>query len=260
MKSGLGIGHGRRARAELLCLVAVLGLAGPAAITAQPAVDPSINAPYENPDIGYWRGVFENDRREIYAHRFEILSALGLQPGMTVADIGAGTGFFALMFAAEVGSDGRVYAVDISDRFVAAIDQRAAAAGFTNIVAIVNEPRDAKLPADSIDLAFISDTYHHFEYPRDMLGSLREALKPGGALVIVDFRRVPGISSPWVLDHVRAGAGTVRAEVEAAGFQLVEQRDFMRGQYYLRFRKTAAEAGAAAQEPAAPSTSGSTTP
>lgn len=245
MEGGLGIGRGQNACFKLLCLVAALALLGPPGISAQPAVDPSINAPYENPDIGYWRGVFENDRREIYAHRFEILAALELQPGMTVADVGAGTGFFTLMFADAVGDEGRVYAVDISPSFVEAIRQRAAEAGLTNVVGVVNQPRDVKLPPASVDLAFISDTYHHLEYPRETLRTLGEALKPGGAVVIVDFRRVPGISSPWVMGHVRAGANTVRAELESAGFELVEQRDFMRNQYYLRFRKAAEKADAA---------------
>jgi predicted methyltransferase len=106
----------------------------------------------------------------------------------------------------------------------------------------------------SIDLAFISDTYHHFEYPRDILRALHEALKPGGEVVIVDFRRVPGMSSPWVMGHVRAGANTVRVEMESAGFALVEQRDFMRTQYYLRFRKDGdgAETRSAGMSPVTP--------
>ena len=237
MNRGFGVKYRQHGRAVVLGMVAALWLAAAPATGAQPAVDPSINAPYKNPDIGYWRGIFESDRREIYANRFEILAALALQPGMVVADIGAGTGFFALMFAEAVGPEGHVYAVDISSDFVAAIEKRAAAAALGNVTGVVNGPRDVNLRPASIDLAFISDTYHHFEYPRDILRALHEALKPGGEVVIVDFRRVPGMSSPWVMGHVRAGANTVRVEMESAGFALVEQRDFMRTQYYLRFRK-----------------------
>lgn len=219
----------------LWAVIASLVLGVPA--RSQPAVDPAINAPYADPDIGYWRGVFENERREIYAHRFDILGALELEAGMAVADIGTGTGFFALMFAEAVGPGGRVYAVDISPEFVSAVEERAARAGLANVIGIVNEPRDVRLPPASIDVAFISDTYHHFEYPGETLDTLHVALKPGGSVVIVDFRRIPGLSSPWVMGHVRGGANTVRAELESAGFEFVEQRDFMRTQYYMRFRK-----------------------
>lgn len=224
-------------RITLWCLIAVFAVVACPAFAAPPAVDPAINAPYERPDVDYWRGVFENDRREIYANRHRILAALDLRPGMTVADIGAGTGFFSLMFAEAVGPAGQVYAADISPDFVHAIEERAQGLALGNLTGVVNGPRDVKLPAGTIDLAFISDTYHHFEYPQDMLRTLRDALKPGGDVVIVDFRRVPGQSSPWVMGHVRAGADTVRAELEDAGFELVEQRDFMRTQFYLRFRK-----------------------
>ncbi len=88
-----------------------------------------------------------------------------------------------------------------------------------------------------MDLAFVCDTYHHFEYPRRMLGSIRRALRPGGALVIIDYRRVPGRSSPWVMGHVRAGKETVISEVQAAGFRLVSEQQFLQENYFLTFRK-----------------------
>ena len=222
---------------RLAALIAVFAVGGMVHVSAQPAVDPGINAPYQNPDVEYWRGVFETERREIYRYRYEILDALGLEPGMEVADIGTGTGFFALLFADAVGPEGHVHAVDISPTFVSAIRERAATSGFANLTGVVNEPRDVRLAPSSIDLAFISDTYHHFEYPREILRSIREALRPGGTLVIVDFRRIPGISSGWVMSLVRAGADVVLKEVSSAGFALVERRDFMPTQYYMRFRK-----------------------
>ena len=70
-----------------------------------------------------------------------------------------------------------------------------------------------------------------------MLDSIHAALAPGGELVVIDFEREPGVSNPWVIRHVRAGAAQVTAEIEAAGFELVERRDFMRTQFFLRFRK-----------------------
>ena len=221
----------------VVLLSATLAAAGACPAAAQPAVDASINAPFADPDVDYWRSVFESDRREIYRYRFDILDALAIEPGMAVADVGAGTGFFSLMFAKKTAPGGRVFAVDIAANFVAAIERRAAAAGIANLEGVVNDAREVRLPPESVDLVFISDTYHHFEYPAETLLSIHRALRPGGSLVIVDFRVQPGVSNAWVMHHVRAGADQVRSEVEAAGFAFVEQRDFMPTQYYLRFRK-----------------------
>ncbi|MEJ5212191.1 MAG: class I SAM-dependent methyltransferase, partial [Burkholderiales bacterium] len=130
---------------------------------------------------------------------------------------------------------GRVIAVDISRPFIENILRRARERGFSQVTGVVNSQTDTGLAPASVDLAFVCDTYHHFEQPGAMLASLRRALKPGGALVIVDFHRIPGASSSWVLSHVRAGKETVVAEVEAAGFRLVEERPLLRDSYFLRF-------------------------
>jgi SAM-dependent methyltransferase len=209
----------------------------PSTQPAQPAVDPSINQRYMDADVEMWRGIFESERREIYHHRFAITDALGITPGMDIADVGAGTGFFTMMFAERTGPEGLVFAVDISPGFIEAIDTRAETAGLNNIVGVVNDTKSVRLEPDSVDLVFICDTYHHFEYPMETMKSIHRALRPGGSMVIVDFIRKPGISSAWVMGHVRAGAEVVISEVESAGFALTERRDFMRTQYYLRFKK-----------------------
>lgn len=207
------------------------------AVTAEQSVNPGINSAYDNPDVTRWRGVFERDGREIWERREDIVRQLHLRPGMRVADVGAGTGFFATMMAREVGADGRVYAVDIAPKFVDASVQRARDNGLDNVVGVVNDGRGTGLAEASVDLVFTSDTYHHFEYPQATLRSMYDALAPGGELVVVDFKREPGFSNPWVLSHVRAGEDVVRAEIETAGFDLVERLDFMQTQYFLRFRK-----------------------
>jgi ubiquinone/menaquinone biosynthesis C-methylase UbiE len=158
---------------------------------------------------------------------------------MAVADIGAGTGLFTMLFASQVGGEGRVYAVDISRPFIDAIEERATAAELGNVIGIVNDQRDARLPAESVDVAFVADTYHHFEYPGAMLSSIRSALRPGGVLAVIDFRRVPGFSSDWVMSHVRAGRAQVIDEVRSAGFELIDEPLPLRGNYFLRFRKPA---------------------
>jgi ubiquinone/menaquinone biosynthesis C-methylase UbiE len=227
-------GFGLRHLATLLLSVL---LGGASLAQERPAVSPALNNHYRNADVERWQSIFESPGREIFDQRFRILRSLRLRPGMDVADVGAGTGFFTLMFAEAVGPDGKVYAVDISESFVADIRRRAARRQLDNIDAILNEQRDTRLPANSVDLVFLCDTYHHFEYPRAMLDSIARALRPDGELVVIDFRRIPGVSTPWVMSHVRAGRPRVTAEIQAAGFNLVEEQDFMRQNYFLRFRK-----------------------
>ena len=201
------------------------------------SVRPGINRHYEKPRFEQWVGTFEQPGREIYDRRQAIVQAVGLRPGMVVADVGAGTGLFTLLFAPLVEPGGRVIAVDISEVFVSNISRRASAAGARNVQAVRNVATDVSLPPASIDLAFVCDTYHHFEYPQKMLASIHRALRPGGSMVVIDFRRIPGFSSPWVMQHVRAGRQTVVGEIQAAGFQLTGEEDILRGNYFLRFAK-----------------------
>ena len=97
----------------------------------------------------------------------------------------------------------------------------------------------AAIPKNSVDVVFVCDTYHHFEYPEAMLASLHEALRPGGRLVVVDFERIPGETPDWVLEHVRAGKAVFRSEIEAAGFVLVREADIagLSENYVLQFRR-----------------------
>jgi ubiquinone/menaquinone biosynthesis C-methylase UbiE len=221
-------------RVSLVSILLIL-LAPP--LFAEQNVNPGINSGYVDPNVAQWRGVFERDGREIWDRRDDIVRQLRLRPGQVVADVGAGTGFFSVMLARAVAPGGRVYAVDIAQNFVDASMQRARDQGLSNVIGVVNDARSAHLPSGSVDLVFTSDTYHHFEYPQSMLRSIHDALRPGGELVVIDFKRVPGVSHPWVLGHVRAGEAEVSAEIEAAGFELVERLDFMRTQYFLRFRR-----------------------
>lgn len=217
--------------------LAAIGLPVCAASANTPVVDPEINRPYVHADPERWKDVFEREGRELFDRREQIVDALQLPSGASVADIGAGTGLFTMLFAERVGPAGSVYAVDISPSFIEAIQARAAARGLDNVVPIVNSQQGVDLQSNSVDLVFIADTYHHFEHPQRMLDSIRTALRPNGRLAVIDFRRVPGLSSDWVMGHVRAGRDQVVAEVEARGFALVDEPLKLRGNYFLLFRR-----------------------
>jgi ubiquinone/menaquinone biosynthesis C-methylase UbiE len=207
------------------------------ALAAGQGASPSINAPYRNPNYQEWRQIFETEGREVYDRRHAIVAEAGAQPGMALADIGAGTGLFTRLFAARVGDGGRVYAVDIARTFLEGNLRRARAEGLENVIGIESTQKDTRLPAASVDLVFVCDAYHHFEQPQAMLASIRRALRPGGTLVVVDFERIPGVSPDWILKHVRAGKQEFRAEIEAAGLRFVEEVKLMRENYFLRFAR-----------------------
>jgi len=198
---------------------------------------PEINEQYRNPDYSRWQRNLETEGREVYEKRFAIVEAVALKPGQAVADIGAGTGLFTRPFAARVGPQGRVYAVDIARSFVEGNLQRARAARLENVVGIVSTQADTRLEENSVDVVFICDAYHHFEDPKAMLASIRRALKAGGTLVVVDFERIPGTSPDWILKHVRAGKEDFRREIEASGFRFGEEVKLMRENYFLRFTR-----------------------
>ncbi len=211
----------------------------PAELAAQEAsVRPGINDSFRDPNVEEFQGRFEIESREVYAQREAIVEACGLQPGMTVADIGAGTGLFTRLFSPKVGKDGRVIAVDISQKFLDHIRERSRELDQPNVDTLLCDPDSTRLPDSSVDLAFVCDTYHHFEFPQKTLASLHRALKPGGRLVVIDFRRVEGVSTDWVMTHVRAGQEVFEAEIEQAGFKKAsEKSDLLRENYLLVFEK-----------------------
>jgi len=228
--------HGRVVLGFVLILTVLVTAPRPG--TAQEkSVRPGINKPFEKPDVKEFTGKFEVESREIFAKRQEIVAACKLKPGMTVADIGAGTGLFTRLFAKEVGPSGKVFAVDIAPQFIEHIEKTCKAQDLKNVVGIVCKQDSTELPANSIDLAFICDTYHHFEFPFKTMASIHRAVRPGGQVVLVDFHRIKGKSSEWVLNHVRAGQEVFTKEILAAGFRQVREEKFLKENYLVRFEK-----------------------
>ncbi|MBL8969982.1 MAG: class I SAM-dependent methyltransferase [Myxococcales bacterium] len=198
--------------------------------------NPGINAPYRARDAATrWSRTFERDGREVHDHRAQIVRTLDLRPGMAIADVGAGTGLFTLEFAAAVGPTGTVYAVDLIPAFLAHIRARVAQAGHTHVQLVQANDRSAELPPASVDLIFMSDAYHHLEYPQHVLASLRQALRPGGSLWLIDFQREAN-SPAWLRRHVRAGKAQVLRELDLAGFELVAEPPLLHENYVLHLR------------------------
>jgi predicted methyltransferase len=210
-----------------------------ASAAATAGADPAINKAFPDADVAVWTGRLEGESREIYRKREDIVDASGARPGMTVADVGAGTGLFTMLFARRVAPGGSVVAVDISQPFLDGISKRAAQEGLVNVTTRSGTQTETRLSESSVDLVFTSDTYHHFEQVTPVLASIRRALKPRGRFIVIDFERIPGVTPQRTLDHVRAGKDEVIREVEASGFRFVQEVTSvgLKQNYYLVFEK-----------------------
>lgn len=165
----------------------------------------------------------------------ELISKIGIKPGMTVADVGTGAGYMLPYLSAAVGSEGRVLAEDIFDDFLAKARARAAKADLKNVEFIKGSERSPNLPSGAVDAILALDSYHHYDYPQDMLAGFKQALKPDGRLVIVEYYRRPGAmgNGNSALEHIRLDDSGVIKEVEAAGFALVEEREHIPNSQYM---------------------------
>ncbi|MEW4455743.1 methyltransferase domain-containing protein [Bremerella sp. JC817] len=231
-------------RLFLLAIAALLSLAGWSQAQEKPAttsVKPGINDSFLDPnlDVEQWVNRFEVESREVFLAKDEIVERLKLSPGDRIADIGTGTGLFVEPFSKAVGDQGWVYALDIAPKFVERVEKLAEARKLTNITPVLCGQNDIRLAPGSINVAFICDVYHHFEYPAASLASIHKAMSPGGKLVVIDFNRIPGESREWTLNHVRAGKEVFREEIEKAGFRFMGEVEVpsFKENYFLQFER-----------------------
>lgn len=163
------------------------------------------------------------------------LDAIKLEKGSTVADVGAGSGYMTVKMAKRVGPTGKVYANDIQPEMLALLRQRLAKEKITNIETVLGSVDDPKLPAGILDLILMVDVYHEFSEPQKMLHRMREALKPGGRLVLLEYRKEDP-SVPIRFDH-KMTIAEAKMEVEAEGYKLTRVDPVLPRQHILIFTR-----------------------
>jgi ubiquinone/menaquinone biosynthesis C-methylase UbiE len=163
------------------------------------------------------------------------LDALKLAPGSTVADVGAGSGYMTVRMAQRVGPTGKVYANDIQPQMLGLLRQRLDREKIGNVELVLGTYDDPKLPADTIDLILMVDVYHEFSQPQQMLRHMRSSLKPGGRLVLLEYRKEDP-SIPIRPDH-KMSVAEAKMEVEAEGFTLTTVDERLPRQHILVFTK-----------------------
>ena len=165
----------------------------------------------------------------------QALDAIGIQRGSTVADIGAGVGYFTWRLAERVGSNGIVYGEDIQQRMLDQLVKNTSARHLTNVHAVLGSVDDPKLPKNSLDLVLLVDVYHEFSEPEKMLDRIRESLKPGGRIVFLEYRAEdPNV--PIRPEH-KMTVGQVRAEVQPEGYRFEKTIEVLPQQHIIIFRK-----------------------
>ena len=185
----------------------------------------------------------ERPERESEENVEGALDAIALRPGMTVAEVGAGTGYVALRMAKRVGPGGKVYANDLQPEMLGLLRNNAARGGITNVETVLGSETDPNLPAGQMDLIILVDVYHEFSQPQKMLQGIRRALKPNGRLVQLEYRKEdPNV--PILPDH-KMSVAEAKTEVEAEGFQLQPVIETLPRQHILIYTKAAAKGAAA---------------
>jgi ubiquinone/menaquinone biosynthesis C-methylase UbiE len=183
----------------------------------------------------------DRPEREAEEAPSKAIAALGLEAGDVVADVGAGSGYYTIRLARVVGASGRVYATDIQPEMLALVKKKVEAERLSNVELVLGGPSDPRLPRASVDLVLMVDVYHELADPQVMLRALGRALKPGGRLVLIEFRK----ESPWVpiREEHKMSIREARVELEAEGYALERVIDVLPWQHIIVFRLPRAAPG-----------------
>jgi ubiquinone/menaquinone biosynthesis C-methylase UbiE len=180
-------------------------------------------------------GWLDRPEREQEEAPQKVLEALKIQPGAVVADVGAGSGYFSFRLAKVVGPTGKVLAVDIQPEMLALIRQRAKAKKLDNIELILGKEKDPQLPADGVDLILMVDVYHEFEFPFEMTEAMVRALKPGGRLVFVEYRKED--PQVWIKLVHKMTVDQVKKEMALHDLHWLKTYDLLPQQHIIVFEK-----------------------
>ncbi len=175
----------------------------------------------------------ENPERDAEQKPQEVIAAMGVKEGEAIADIGAGSGYFAFRFARHVGASGRVYAVDINSDMILYMNRYIRDHKLKNVVTVLSAPDDPLLMDASINRFFICNTWHHVENRTQYIALMKKILKPGGQIIVIDYQKkeLP-VGPPPEMKLAREDA--IR-EMESGGFKLVKEHTFLPYQYFLVF-------------------------
>jgi predicted methyltransferase len=217
---------------RILLLTILFAVSGYAGWLAGPAVAQSPHThDHSFGDSEKWAKVFDDPKRDAWQKPHEVIRALALKPDAVIADIGSGTGYFSMRFAHMV-PQGRVYGVDTEPDMVKYLAERAKREGMGNVTAVAGAPGDPRLP-EKADLIILVDVYHHVENRERYFSRLRDSLKPGGRVAVIDFRMESPEGPPKA---ARIAPAQVKAELKRAGYALDREHGFLPNQYFLVFR------------------------
>ena len=217
-----------------------------------PAHDATIHHSFD--DVEKWVKVFDDPGRDAWQKPDAVIAAVGVTEGMTVADLGAGTGYFSVRLAAAVGKNGRVLAIDVEPKLVDHMKERAAKAQLAQLVPVLAPTDDPKLPAKGVDLVVIVDTWHHIDDRLHYLAKLAAGLAPGGRVAVVDFKKGDFPVGPP--DAHKLTPEAVVAEFEGSGWTLAKSWDELPYQYVRVFTPPAASRGASERRSTDPPATG----
>jgi len=178
----------------------------------------------------------DRSERDLEENPDRAIDVLKLEKGSTVADVGAGSGYMTVKLAKKVGPQGKVYANDIQQGMLDLLSKRVTKSKLTNVSTVLGTQDDPKLPADTLDLVIMVDVYHELSQPQVMLRHIRDSLKPGGRLVLLEYRKEdPDI--PIRPEH-KMSVADAKLEVEAEGFKLTKTNEDLPRQHILIFTKS----------------------
>ena len=208
--------------------------------TAPTSTPPPLQRPYEATarhsfaDVDHWKAVFDDPTRNAWQKPAAVIAALGLRPGMSVADLGAGTGYFTGYLSAAVGKQGTVLAVETEPSLVVHLRERAEKEGAENVIPVLASFDNPRLPATGVDLILIVDTFHHLDARLAYFQQMKRFLEPEGRVAIIDWLKGERPVGPPP-EHTVAREQVVE-EMRTAGYALVDEPEILPYQYFLIFR------------------------